>query len=160
MSIVVYVVTFCVLWIVTAFVFAAYIRSYVKKYLDKVWTADLTDNVRSLESEFNRITDRDIGLFEVKEAAFKELVANADAKTAQFNEVLEAIIAERKALNEARQKMEQAKKEFDAAEKEFGDKPLFEKITALQNKGFSIEEIARKLDKTVSEIALSQAMLS
>jgi uncharacterized phage infection (PIP) family protein YhgE len=144
-----------VFWLVSLFA----LRSYIKRRAGReVLLAGLTDDVRGLEAELNRITERDASLVEERVAALRTLLKAADEKTALFKAVIDEMIAQQDALKTEQAKTEQAKKELEALQQAYGEKPLSAKIDDLQKRGFGIDQIARKLEKTVTEIELSIAV--
>jgi SepF-like predicted cell division protein (DUF552 family) len=144
-----------VFWLVSLFA----IRSYIKKRSDReVLLAGLTEEVRGLEAELNRITERDASLVEERVVVLQKLLETADEKTASFKAVIDEMIKQQNALKAERAKTEQAKQELEASQKVYGEKPLSAKIADLQKRGFGIDQIARKLEKTVTEIELSIAV--
>ncbi|MDR0638793.1 MAG: hypothetical protein LBG27_07835 [Spirochaetaceae bacterium] len=144
-----------VFWLVSIFALRAYIK---KRSGREVLLAELTDEVRGLETELNRITERDASLVEERVAALQKLLEAADEKTALFKAVIDEMIEQQNALKTERAKTEQEKKELEALQKAYGEKPLSAKIADLQKRGFGIDQIARKLEKTVTEIELSIAI--
>jgi uncharacterized phage infection (PIP) family protein YhgE len=144
-----------VFWVVSLFALRAYIK---KRSGREVLLAGLTDEVRGLEAELNRITERDASLVEERVAALRKLLEEADEKTALFKAVRDEMINQQNALKAEQAKTEQAKKELEALQKVYGEKPLSAKIDDLQKRGFGIDQIARKLEKTVTEIELSIAV--
>jgi hypothetical protein len=144
-----------VFWLVSLFALRAYIK---KRSGREVLLAGLTDEVRGLEAELNRITERDASLVEERVAVLRELLAAADEKAALFKAALDEMGTRQHALKAEQTATEQAKKELEALQRAYGEKPLSAKIDDLQKRGFSIEQIARKLEKTVTEIELSLAV--
>jgi uncharacterized phage infection (PIP) family protein YhgE len=143
------------LWVVSFFALRAYIK---KRSARETLLAGLTDEVRGLEAELNRIADRDASLLEERIAELHELLKTADEKTAAFKALIDEVVAKQNTLKAAEDAAEQARKELDDAQKAYGEKPLSAKIDELQKRGFSIDQIARKLEKTVTEIELSIAV--
>jgi hypothetical protein len=144
-----------VFWLISFFA----LRSYIKKRSDKeVLLAGLTDEVRGLEAELNRITERDASLIEERVAALRKLLETADEKTVSFKTVIDEMVKQQNALKAEQAKTAQAKKELEELQKAYGEKPLSAKIDDLQKRGFTIDQIARKLEKTVTEIELSIAV--
>lgn len=144
-----------VLWVIAFFALRAYIK---KRSNRETLLAALTDEVRGLEAELNRITDRDASLIEQRVEELRRLLREADEKTALFQSVIAEMRERQRLLAEAEAKTARAKKELEDAERAYGDKPLTEKIADLQIKGFTIEQIARKLEKTITEIELAIAV--
>jgi uncharacterized phage infection (PIP) family protein YhgE len=144
-----------VFWLISLFV----LRSYIKKRSSReVLLAGLTDEVRGLEAELNRITERDASLVEERVAELQKLLKTADEKTALFKAVIGEMGKQQDALKAEQTRMAQEKKELEALQKAYGEKPLSAKIADLQKRGFGIDQIARKLEKTVTEIELSIAV--
>jgi SepF-like predicted cell division protein (DUF552 family) len=132
---------------------------YIKKRSGKeVLLAELTDEVRGLEAELNRITERDASLIEERVAVLRQLLKEADEKTALFKAVIGEMAEKQNAYKAEQAKIEEAKKELQTLQKAYGEKPLAAKIEDLQKRGFTIDQIARKLEKTVTEIELSIAV--
>jgi uncharacterized phage infection (PIP) family protein YhgE len=144
-----------VLWVISFFALRAYIK---KRSAREMLLAGLTDEVRGLEAELNRIADRDASLLEERIAELHELLKTADEKTASFKTLIDEIAAKQNTLKAAEDAANQARKELEDAQKAYGEKPLSAKIDELQKRGFSIDQIARKLEKTVTEIELSIAV--
>jgi uncharacterized phage infection (PIP) family protein YhgE len=144
-----------VFWLVSLFA----LRSYIKKRSSReVLLAGLTDEVRGLEAELNRITERDASLVEERIVELQKLFEAVDEKTALFKAVIDEMGKQQNALKAEQAKTEQNKKELEALQKAYGEKPLSAKIADLQKRGFDIDQIARKLEKTVTEIELSIAV--
>lgn len=143
------------LWLAAFFALRAYVK---KRSAGDALLAGLTAEVRNLEAEFNRIADRNISFIEERAAALRELLETADAKTALFKEAAAEMAARQEALRAEQEKTALLKKELEEARRVYGEKPLSLKIGDLQEKGFSIDQIARKLEKTVTEIELALAV--
>jgi uncharacterized coiled-coil DUF342 family protein len=144
-----------VFWIISFFA----LRAYIKKRSGKgVLLAELTDEVRGLEAELNRITERDASLIEERVAVLRQQLKEADEKTALFKAVIGEMAEKQNTFRVEQAKIEEAKKELQTLQKAYGEKPLSAKIEDLQKRGFTIDQIARKLEKTVTEIELSIAV--
>jgi uncharacterized phage infection (PIP) family protein YhgE len=143
------------LWLVSF----ATLRAYVKKRSNReTLLVSLTDEVRGLEAELNRIADRDASLLEERIEELHKLLKTADEKTALFKTLVDEMIEKQNMLKAEQEKAEQAQKELLEAQKAYGEKPLSAKIDDLQKRGFTIDQIARKLEKPVTEIELSIAV--
>jgi chromosome segregation ATPase len=141
-------------------IFCAYfsLRSYVKKRTDKTaLLTDLTDEMRGLEAEFNRIADRDISLIEEKDKDIKETLTAAEKEIARYKTIVDNLSVKYAELKSEEEKLEAIKKETAELQKAFGEQPLSQKIENLQKKGWTSVQIARKLDKPVAEIELEIA---
>jgi uncharacterized protein (DUF3084 family) len=146
---------FFIFWLAAVFA----LRAYLKKRSDKkTLLAGLTDEVRGLEAELNRITDRDASLIEERIAELRMLLNAADEKTALFKAVISEMNEKQNTLKAEQAKTEQAQKELAESQRAYGEKPLSVKIADLQKRGFDTDQIARKLEKTVAEIELSIAV--
>jgi hypothetical protein len=135
------------------------LRAYVKKRSNReTLLASLTDEVRGLEAELNRIADRDASLLEERIEELHKLLKTADEKTALFKTLIDEMTEKQTMLKAEQEKTEQAQQELLEAQKAYGEKPLSTKIDDLQKRGFTIDQIARKLGKPVTEIELSIAV--
>jgi uncharacterized phage infection (PIP) family protein YhgE len=154
-----YIIPILLLVLLLWFVSFATLRAYIKKRSNReTLLASLTDEVRGLEAELNRIADRDASLLEERIKELHKLLKTADEKTALFKTLIDELIEKQNMLKAEQEKAEQAQKELLEAQKAYGEKPLSAKIDDLQKRGFSIDQIARKLEKPVAEIELSIAV--
>ncbi|MDR1230570.1 MAG: hypothetical protein LBK61_04110 [Spirochaetaceae bacterium] len=154
-----YIIPVLLLVLLLWFVSFVALRAYIKKRSNReTLLASLTDEVRGLEAELNRIADRDISLLEERIEELQKLLKTADEKTALFKTVIDEMTEKQTMLKTEQEKAEQAQKELLEAQKTYGEKPLSAKIDDLQKRGFSIDQIARKLEKPIAEIELSIAV--
>lgn len=112
---------------------------------NKITSEKLSNRVGNLLSEFNEVSSSKVELLEEKTDQLRRVVELADLKIDKLDQLVDHATGARKQLEG----------EIDsAADKTAGasGKSRREKVLALAEQGFSVEEIARKLDLKRGEV--------